>query len=247
MREPVRVELSLAFCGESFTIDGEVVHSVPAELIESGATPGVAVQFHGRLAEIRERFRPFVEAAGDTIDGHIVDLGRRRAPRAAVRIPARIKTEDGRLIEARCRNLSAVGVLLSLYGEPVPVQDRVRLQLTDPSSGRELEIDARVARQLETDAGEIAALGLVFDTDRPLPDEVSDFVSQVCAAEHSRALGSITGPISDIGIENLLQMFGTCASQGTLTVLREEEEGFVAFEKGQEVEPPRERSVASWQ
>ncbi len=28
-------------------------------------------------------------------------------------------------------------------------------------------------------------------------------------------------------------MFGTCAPQGTLTVLRGEEEGFVAFEKGQ--------------
>jgi Tfp pilus assembly protein PilZ len=41
--EPVRVELSLAFCGESLTIDGEVVHSVPAELTESGATPGVAM------------------------------------------------------------------------------------------------------------------------------------------------------------------------------------------------------------
>ena len=42
VRDPVRVEITLGFCGESIALDGEVVHCVPLELAETGATPGVA-------------------------------------------------------------------------------------------------------------------------------------------------------------------------------------------------------------
>jgi len=54
----------------------------------------------------------------------------------------------------------------------------------------------------------------------------------VQSAEHSRRLGGINGPIAELGIENLLQMFGTSSPQGTLTVTRGAEEGMIVFEGG---------------
>ena len=40
------------------------------------------------------------------------------------------------------------------------------------------------------------------------------------------------GPISEVGIENLLQMFGTCAPEGTLTLMRGDEDGLLSWRDG---------------
>jgi len=52
-------------------------------------------------------------------------------------------------------------------------------------------------------------------------------------AEHSRRLGGISGVIAKASLGNLLQNLSESSPCGTLTVMREGEEGFIAFEKGQ--------------
>ncbi|MEE8508414.1 MAG: PilZ domain-containing protein [Myxococcota bacterium] len=232
IRELVRVEIALAYCGKSLTFDGEVVHRVTQEMTETGGTPGISIHFQIKLNDLFERFQPYAGAAAKAGNERVAQTGRRRAPRMPARTPALLWTADNRMIEARSRNLSAVGALVSLYGDPVPVDQVVKLWLGDPSSGRELEVDARVIRQFENDAGDVSALALDYQLSEEQKIAVKRFVSDICAAEHSRRLGSISGPISEIGIENLPQMFGRTAPLGTLTLTRGHEEGFIAFEKG---------------
>ena len=45
LRERVRVDLCLGFCHKRIRLEGEVVHQIPPEMAQTGATPGVAVQF----------------------------------------------------------------------------------------------------------------------------------------------------------------------------------------------------------
>lgn len=59
LREVVEVELALEFCGESLTLEAEVVHVVPGA---SGC--GLAVQFLLPASELRERLAPLVPEAG---------------------------------------------------------------------------------------------------------------------------------------------------------------------------------------
>ena len=63
-------------------------------------------------------------------------------------------------------------------------------------------------------------------------DRLTEFVSRVRAAEHNRRLGGINGPIADLGIERLLGMFGSSAPEGTLTLMRGTEEGYVTIDHG---------------
>ncbi|MCZ6464280.1 MAG: PilZ domain-containing protein [Proteobacteria bacterium] len=231
VRDPVRVEITLGYCGESIALDGEVVHCVPLELAETGATPGVAVQFRMPAREIRERLEPLAGPLEETNE-RIAQSGRRRAPRAAARVMATVKTGE-REVEVRTRNLSSTGVLVSVDGDAIPVGQVVKLSIANPTSGEEMEIEGRVMRHLETEEGEVAAVGIQFQAPEARQAEVNRFVSDVKAAEHSRRLGGISGAISEIGIENLLQMFGTCATQGTLIVNNGPSEGFIAFEQGQ--------------
>ena len=42
------------------------------------------------------------------------------------------------------------------------------------------------------------------------------FVEALQSTEHSRQLGGIKGSIEELGPQNLLQMFGSAASAGTL-------------------------------
>jgi hypothetical protein len=94
-----------------------------------------------------------------------------------------------------------------------------------------MDVEGRVAREVET-AGDVAALGIAFDPPEERRDEVRRFVEDVQRLEHARRLGGITGAIEELGPQNLLQMFGSTASAGTLLLRRGEDEGVVGFEGG---------------
>jgi type IV pilus assembly protein PilZ len=230
VRDQVRVEITLGFSGEKLEFEGEVVHRVPPELAETGATPGIAVQFATPASDIRRRLERLVGRIEET-DERLSQSGRRRASRAPCRLSARIESGDQRLL-GRTRNLSTTGTLVSVEGEPVAVGKVVQLMLTHPTTGEELELEGRVVRHLEDDEGEVTAVGIHFQTPEARREEVARFVVDVKAAEHSRRLGGISGAISEIGIANLLQMFGTCAAQGTLIANSGAQEGTIAFERG---------------
>ena len=229
LREAVRVEIVLTFCKKKLRLNGEIVHSVPREMAQVGATPGVAVQFEGSVQEIRTRLDPLVIACGPPVH-QPADSGRRRQPRVVARVAARIEGE-GPGIAGHTRNLSRSGALVAVHGEGPSVGERVRLTLEHPTTGEEMRVDARVARQVET-AGAVSALGIEFEPPAERREEIERFVENVQTAEHTRRLGGISGAISLLGAQDLLQMFGTSSQVGTLIFHRGEHEASVGFEAG---------------
>jgi len=228
LRETVTVEIALAFCGEHVQLEGEVVHIVTPDMAAAGATPGIAVQFNGDQKSIREKFQPLVVASGASAEP-APDV-RRAAPRVAARLHAWVAT-GGESYEGRTRNISQSGVLLAVPGRQLPVGESVRVTLEHPTSGATMEIQGKVAREIETEGGE-TALGIEFDSADLERDEVARFIEALQTCEHTRQLGGIAGSLEELGPQNVLQMFSTSAPVGTLILRRRDDEGMVCFQNG---------------
>lgn len=231
LRERVELELSLRFCGESLGLVGEVVHRVPPEMVPAGASPGVAVQFQESIRELRERLEPLREAAGAAaVEPEEPALGRRRASREPARVAARIEA-SGQVLAGQTRNLSGSGVLVTVSDGSIPIGQEIDLALVHPTTGEELLVPARVMRHVATE-GDVAALGIHFEAEGEDRARLTRFVEDLQGVEHTRRLGGISGPIEELGVQALLQMFGSSAPAGTLVLRRAEDEGVVGFEGG---------------
>ncbi len=229
LRESVQVEIYLDFCDQSVAIAGEVVHHVPPEMAARGGTPGVAVQFALLAHQVRHELAPLVQASG-SFQQEPHDSGRRSAPRVPARVPATIDVSGG-AVAAQTRNLSRSGVLVSVPGTEVPVGERVDLTLVHPTNGRSMQVGGKVVREVRN-AGEVRALGIHFEPPEAHERRFHEFVEEIQSAEHSRRLGGISGSIAELGPQNLLQMFGTSAREGTLTLVHGDLEGSVGFGGG---------------
>jgi hypothetical protein len=94
-----------------------------------------------------------------------------------------------------------------------------------------MNVDGTVARETETDGGG-SALGIRFDTAEEDREAVQSFVENVQSAEHARRMGGITGDIASLSAREIIQMFGTTANRGTLTLRQGQREGILGFEAG---------------
>jgi Tfp pilus assembly protein PilZ len=255
VREKVNVRLKLRYLGKGITLRGEVVHVVGEELAASGAIPGVAVHFETAAAELRELFEPLIEASrasakpqarkkkkekNEESTERVVAKPirpahdeRRAAPRSRARVRARVDCPGCEPIEGRTRDLSISGVLVSIGSAPaIGIGEPVKVLVTNPESGVEREILGKVARHVKGDGDVVRAIGVQFyvrDSDRRA---VEAFLEDLSASEHSRHLGGIAGEIAELGLINLVQTFGLASREGTLDVIRANEEGFLAFENG---------------
>jgi Tfp pilus assembly protein PilZ len=251
LREAVVVELELAFAGVTAELDAEVVHCVSSEHAgEAGA--GVAIQFLAAAKDLRDRFERYVpnsrtaeaqdpsarelgfepSAATDPeIDdgGAEQGGGRRRRRRGKARVPARLETSHLSL-EGRTRDLSESGVLLSVDGSDLPVGKAVQLTLVHPDTGERYEVQGRVARHV-AGSGTVAAVAIDFEAPGDAAN-LAGFVRDVHALDARRRERGIAGPIEELGIGNLIQMFGKFARAGTFTATADSEEGVIAFEGG---------------
>ncbi len=163
----------------------------------------------------------------DPLDG-VVE--RRQAERQTARVPVHVDASHISL-DGRTRDISENGVLLSADGSDLPLGKKVTLSLTHPNTGERLTIAGTVARHIES-KGTVAAVGISFDTRIQDDEHLRDFVREVQAAENARRESGISGVIEELGMANLLQMFGKSSNCGTLTVASGAEEGAVAFENG---------------
>jgi len=227
LREKVRVRLVLEFCHQRLELGGEVVHQVTAQMAALGRTPqGVAVSFEEPAAKIRQRLAPLLEGATElplaarTRPGHMP-----RAPRAAARVPARIKG-SAEPIAGRTRNLSQTGVLVSVPSRGVAVGERVKVTLTDPASGHAMDVDGTVVREVAD------AIAIRFDPSASRRGAVESFIDGVKSAEHASRLGGISGDVAELGVPQLVQMLGSTAPLGTLSLRRGAEEAVLGFERG---------------
>ena len=229
LRERVQVVLVLGFCDEKLALGGEVVHCVTSDMAAAGATAGVAIEFDGSTHAVQKMLEPLRQAAGAPLHQQD-DEGRRRSLRTDARVAARIDSGDGP-IAGHTRDVSQTGALVAVPGKGVPVGDRVRLTLTHPTTGETRDIEAVVARELESAAG-VTALGLDFAPADHEREALASFVDSLQSTEHARRLGGIRGDVAELGIQHLLQMFTTTARAGTLTVKHEGQEGLIGFEAG---------------
>jgi len=236
-RQAVTVEVVLDYVDPrkaAVSLDGEVVHCVPKEMAASGATPGVAVQLEASAVSLRERFEPLLgQEAIETVDHDSEGDRRRGAKRDAVRVPVRVMPAMSPPFEATSRDLSASGILLSMKADILPMGEIVRICLWHPSGEPNVEIDGKVVRQIPNKKGRIAAVAVAFDRTQALDPAIGDVISAVREAGHRSRLGGISGSLTDLGLANMLQMFGSSAPQGTLVVDRDGEQGWVAFADGQ--------------
>jgi Tfp pilus assembly protein PilZ len=94
VREAVRVEISLGWCGERIMLSAEVVHVVSSELAGAGGTPGIALQFSAKTSDLRARFEPHLGSTG-SYDERRAGTGRRAARRSTARVPVLIRDAAG--------------------------------------------------------------------------------------------------------------------------------------------------------
>jgi Tfp pilus assembly protein PilZ len=236
-RQPVIVEIILNYVDPStaaVALEGEVVHCVPKELAASGAMPGVAVQFEASAVSLRERFEPLLGQAAAT-ESEVDAEGdhRRGAKRGAIRVPVRVMPTMSPPFEATSRDLSASGILLSMKSNILPLGEIVRVCLWHPSGEPSVEVDGKVVRQVPNKKGRIAAVAVAFDRNQAADPTINSVITGLREAGHRSRLGGISGSLTDLGLANMLQMFGSSAPQGTLVVDRDGEQGWIAFADGQ--------------
>lgn len=232
VRDTIDVELALLFCDQFMVLEGEIVHHVPPDMEGAGATPGVAVQFNLPVSEIRDRLGEFAGPDASP-DERVRKTGRRAAPRSRARVPATVDLGGEGALVGQTRDVSASGLLLEVKGEPVPVGDSVSLILDHPVTGEKMQVEGRVVRHVKSSRGQVTAMGVELAQSGARQTEVASFMSDVQATEHSRRLGAINGPIAELGISNLLQMFASTMPQGTLSVVNDDADGTIGFESGQ--------------
>jgi Tfp pilus assembly protein PilZ len=235
-RQSVDVEIVLTYVNDSaavLTLVGEVVHSIPVEMAASGAVAGIAVQFDYSARELREAFEPLLgQAPPAVVDKNEDGPSRRGSQRGAVRVPVRIMPTMSPPFEATSRDLSGTGILLTVKDVVLPIGEIVRTCLWHPSGEPSIEIDGKVVRQVRHKSGRIAAVAVAFDRIQSADPRVCEVIDALRQAGHRSRLGGIGGSIVDLGLANMLQMFGASAPQGTLVVNRDGEEGWIAFANG---------------
>ncbi len=241
IRQRVVVEIGLDYDDAArISLDGEVVHRIPPEMAPSGVVPGVAIQFEISAKNLRERFEPLLGALIHVVppDVEVVDNVDRRGPpvgrakRRAVRVPTRVMPESSPPFEATSRDLSATGILLSLGEVVLSKGEVVRICLWHPSGDMSVEIDGKVVREVRNKSGRIAAVAVAFDRHQSADARVVEVIEALSQASQRSKLGGISGAIADLGLANLLQMFGTSAPRGTVVCERGGEQGWIAFADG---------------
>jgi Tfp pilus assembly protein PilZ len=241
LREAVVVEISLAFANVTTELDAEVVHCVTTEHAGPG-NAGVAVQFLLAAADLRDRFERYVPQGGRSeapaaapkkaapapaADADDDEEGRRRKKRGKARVAAKVETSHLTL-DGTTRDLSGNGVLLSMDGSDLPIGKAVRLTLVHPESHEQFELSGRVARHVEGE-GTVAAVAIELDG---AGADFDGFVRDAHAVDSRRRARGIAGSIEELGMGNLIQMFGKFSRAGTLHATSGAEEGVASFENG---------------
>lgn len=229
LRETVEVRMELTGVERTISVPGEVVHIVPPELADAGGKPGAAIQFGCSKSALHKMLEPFAKNC-ENLESQPADSGRRRSPRVPAQVAVRIEA-DGEAIVGHTRNLSQSGVLVSVPGQGYPAGEQVRLQLSHPITEQSLSVSAVVVRVVAAEGG-VVALAIEFDPVGPEREKLHRFVQDLQSTEHARRLGGIYGSIDEVGMPNLLQMFGKTSPVGTLTLALGEQHAIVEFQDG---------------
>lgn len=228
LREVVYVDIELAFCCETVTLQAEVVSQVEPGFSQPGPA-GVAVQFLEPTDELRARLS---QLTGAVVPEPPPATWAGRPGRRHERTPTDLATALGRgeaPVEAVALNLSESGMTVALCDDSSPptVGDTVTVTLKHSQTGRDILVPAQVVRQIEHN-GRVAELAVEFD--HAADGSTRELILSVAEAGQSDGQDGITGSIAALGLPNLLQMFCATADQGTLIVRNAGEEARILIE-----------------
>lgn len=229
-REVIEVDLDLRFCERVVTLQAEVVSSIGYAQESSGARRGVAAQFLMSADEVRALLGDIVGIAPPPPPQPDRAGPLRVEERVQASVNARISYEGGE-VQGRTRNLSRSGALLTTEGPPIPVGTPVWVTLIHPSSREEVRLAGEIVRHAESD-GHVVGMGVHFEPSTQTQGDTSAVLDGLRAAAHAHQLVGIRGPVQALGLPSLLQMFGSAAEGGTLSVVRGEVEGRAVIEGG---------------
>jgi Tfp pilus assembly protein PilZ len=157
---------------------------------------------------------------------------RREWPRSLARVAVRVKGPTGGELEGHIRNMSRSGALISIEGSELPVGRSLRLSVSNPSTGRPIEVKGRVTRHVQGE-GTVPAVAVRFEPPSDLEDEIGSVVELIRTNDQRLQRDGIRGPIDEMETASLIQMFTGFATRGTLTLIRGVEEATIVFEEGQ--------------
>jgi Tfp pilus assembly protein PilZ len=231
LRDFVVVRLRLPWCNRMIDLEGEVVHIVSENMAGMNVKPGVAVQFREPPAGIRGRLGPLCAGETESPATKPSSDEDRAAPRKTVRVDAQLDAASGSL-RGRTRNLSKSGVLVDVQEGSAKAGERVRVKLAHPAGAAGVSIDGAIVR-IATSSGRVSALAVHFDDeDQAGRRAVQKFIESLQVTDHKRRLGSITGPITELGPQSIVQMLTNTARRGTIYLRHAQEEGVICFENG---------------
>ena len=224
----VKVTLLFKFCDSQLDLEGEVVTALPPEITRAGATPGLSVQVAESLGDLRGR----IETRTGVSLPH-PESASHHENRCQPRFPARSAVEfavAGRKFAAETVDVSYNGMLALLSGVDLEEGTDVSIRINHPGSGEQLSIDGRIANQTPCDHG-VMAVGVQFMYDLSRVDEVAAFVDDLRGFHHACSLATVTGSVSDVPLETMLQTFSACASAGTLRLIRGDDRGKLVYQE----------------
>jgi Tfp pilus assembly protein PilZ len=229
LRETVDVRMELVGVAQTISVPGEVVHIVPPEMATAGGRPGAAIQFGCSKNALRKMLEPIASRC-ENLESEPADSGRRRSTRVPAQVGVRIEAA-GESIVGHTRNLSQTGVLVSVPGQGYPAGEQIRVRLSHPLTEESLSVSAVVVRVVAS-VGGVVALAIEFNPGGPQREELQRFIQDLQSTEHARRLGGIYGSIAEVGVANVLEMFGKTSRLGTLMLAHDEQQAVLGFEGG---------------
>jgi hypothetical protein len=157
-----------------------------------------------------------------------------RAERSPTRVDLFLQRRGGSRFQARSRNLSSSGLLVSVPGEDLPIGSELSLTLVHPSGEAPFDVPATVMRHLEGH-GVVSAVALqMHPGDRQ--SLLDSFVDEVRALHDERQRNGIHERIGDGGAAKTLRLLSALSPRGTVTISTGVEEGTILFDSRQLLE-----------
>jgi uncharacterized protein (TIGR02266 family) len=229
LRGQVDFILALGFSGEVLRGRGEVIYTVGTEQAAARREqPGLGLQL---LAFERERADEARRAIRDSSNSAALEPpDHRRAVRFATRLQVRFKSRH-QFERGVTRDISMGGMFLYTH-EPYPPGTALQVVLVRPVDGKELVLEAEVARTPVVAGDDALPIGMgirFLPMDPARRGEIDRFVRFVDLRERARTAPELRGQLRDAGIESVIHLLCHAVPEGELILRHAGESGRIVF------------------
>lgn len=163
------------------TLNGEVVYVISVE--DAGkrqVEPGMGLHFTDLNNEQKYIIESYIARELDK-DSSKAENCRRAHPRRKANIRMKFAS-NGALKKKYTRDISQGGVSIETKN-PIPIGEATKVFLIHPTTGEELELEAKVVRHIKNRDGEVTGAAMAFENFASKKDEIERFVNAVIVFE----------------------------------------------------------------